>query len=299
MALAALMNACHGAEAGATTRSAAHTAGATAAALAAIVNTNSNTNSSSSSSSSSSVATQELAALVRSRHAGVLARLSSHLPALQLLCTSESVAVLAQALVRSAAIGGDLSGSNSSTITTTAAKLSDSALAAARDERDQLVRVTAAVARATSVTGASHVGGESLAALLVRSGAVGALLSFLPPARRDAISGCATQDTVALAPQWRAPAALAGNVCGALLHLLSDSPAGADVAAVVAQGGSVRSDAAGIEKLLCLFANSADGPVRKNAAICVARLAKVPELKVRIEALRGMEMLVQAGRTLV
>jgi hypothetical protein len=291
MALAALMNACHGAEAGATTRAAAHTAGATAAAIAAIANTNS---SSSSSGCSSSVVTQDLVALVRSRHAGVLARLSSHLPALQLLCSSESVAVLAAALVRSAALGGDLSSNTTATTTAsttvgaTATKMTDSALTAARDERDQLVRVTAAVARATSATGASTAVGESL----VHSGAVRALLSFLPPARSDAISGCATRDTVALAPLWRAPPALAGNVCGALLHLLGDSPAGADVAAVVAQSG-------GIERLLCLFANSADGPVRKNAAICVARLAKVPELKLRIEALRGMEMLVQAGRTLV
>jgi hypothetical protein len=287
MALAALMNACHGAEAGATTRAAVHTAGATAAAIAAIANTNS---SSSSSSTKSGVASQDLPALVRSRHAGVLARLSSHLPALQLLCSSESVAVLAAALVRSATLGGDLSSNTTATTaaSTSAAKMSDSALTAARDERDQLVRVTAAVARATSATGASPGVGESL----VHSGAVRALLSFLPPARSDAISGCATRDTVALAPLWRAPPALAGNVCGALLHLLSDSPAGADVAAVVAQSG-------GIERLLCLFANSADGPVRKNAAICVARLAKVPELKLRIEALRGMEMLVQAGRTLV
>jgi hypothetical protein len=286
MVLAALMNACHGAEAGATTRAAAHTAGATAAALAAIAS-NSTT-----SSSNSSVINRDLAALVRSRHAGVLARLSSHLPALQLLCTSESVAVLAAALVRSAALGGDLSctstaAATTAVVNTAAARMTDSALTAARDERDQLVRVTAAVARATSATGESPV-----AAVLVRSGAVGALLSFLPPARSDAINGCATRDTVALAPLWKAPPALAGNVCGALLHLLSDSPTGVDVAAVVAQSG-------GIERLLCLFANSADGPVRKNAAICVARLAKAPELKVRIEALRGMEMLVQAGRSLV
>ena len=52
----------------------------------------------------------------------------------------------------------------------------------------------------------------------------------------------------------------------------------------------------GIERLLCLYANSEDGPVRKNVAICVAKLAKQPELKQRITELRGMEMLTQAGR---
>ncbi|CAM9377994.1 unnamed protein product, partial [Choristocarpus tenellus] len=53
-----------------------------------------------------------------------------------------------------------------------------------------------------------------------------------------------------------------------------------------------------IPRLVCLFANS--GPpapitVRKNAAICMARLGKIPDHKQVLTELRGMEMIVQTG----
>ena len=60
-------------------------------------------------------------------------------------------------------------------------------------------------------------------------------------------------------------------------------------------GGSV----CGIAKLISAFANSSDGPVRKNAAICLAKLAKNPCAREKIDHLRGMEMLMHAGRNLL
>ncbi|KAG5186749.1 hypothetical protein JKP88DRAFT_308946 [Tribonema minus] len=269
LALAALMNACAGADAGAPARAAAHAAGVTAAALRIL--------------SAAAVAPAAAAppSQLLARSSGLLARLAAaHAPAAAALATPAAARAVAARLAASAALGGDLA----------------AAAAAAREERDQLVRVAAAAARAAAAAGSSGGAGaaDAAAALAVLGGGacVRALVSFLPPARRGA-GGAVTRDSVALAPAWRAPAAVAGNVCGALLHLIGDGSGGsAAAAAAVAEAG-------GIERLLCLFANSEDGPARKNAAICVARLARDCALRPRIEALRGMEMLVQAGRALV
>lgn len=79
---------------------------------------------------------------------------------------------------------------------------------------------------------------------------------------------------------------LAGNACGALLHLLND--ANGPLAKQAISCGA-------IERIISLFSNCTHTTVRKNASICLAKLARNAEYKARITELRGMEMLMAAG----
>jgi len=54
-----------------------------------------------------------------------------------------------------------------------------------------------------------------------------------------------------------------------------------------------------IDSLVTLLANAPDGPVRKNTAIVLARMAKDKSSLARIRELRGMEMLVQLNKRLL
>ncbi len=54
-----------------------------------------------------------------------------------------------------------------------------------------------------------------------------------------------------------------------------------------------------IDSLVALLANAPDGPVRKNTAIVLARMAKDGRSMARIRELRGMEMLLQLNKRLL
>ncbi len=150
---------------------------------------------------------------------------------------------------------------------------------AAAQYQDGLVRILAAAASATpAATTALHAAGG--AATL--SAFIAAALPSLRPS-----AGLRS----------RAPAV--GNACKALIGLADASPEDA------AAGLPPRPDAllaAGacevlVEALKC--AGDDNVPVRKNAAVALARLARHPAAHARIRDLRGMEILVQVSSQLL
>eukprot|EP00752_Nemacystus_decipiens_P002264 g2145.t1 len=269
--------------------------------------------------------------LLAARSAGLLARLCALPAALEAMARPGAVDRIVRAIVRSSSLGGNLldgPAPPASHPNDAAAAESDpveavAATAAARvNERENLVRTLGSILRSKPPTSnpaagdgvrkvgpaapssnvppaaaavAAVVPGGARAHLLAAAeslGLAGALVSFLPPARRDGAEGV-TIASVALRPEWCAPAAVTANACVCLLHLLDGELAGCIAEQVVA--------ADGIPRLISLFANSGgEGgalSARTNAAICLAKLAREPRHKKMIADLRGMEMLVQAGIT--
>lgn len=88
-----------------------------------------------------------------------------------------------------------------------------------------------------------RTGEEHLAKAAERLELAGALVSFLPPARRDGLQGV-TGDSVALRPDWCAPSTVTANVCSCLLHLLGGKETGAIAKQVckACAGGAGQSD---------------------------------------------------------
>eukprot|EP00753_Platysulcus_tardus_P006854 PLAT14640.1.p1 GENE.PLAT14640.1~~PLAT14640.1.p1 ORF type:complete len:834 (+),score=351.78 PLAT14640.1:26-2527(+) len=85
-------------------------------------------------------------------------------------------------------------------------------------------------------------------------------------------------------------AKLVGNLLKSLIFILSHD---------LARTGAILREARGIATLVDLLKETADGPVRKNVAIALAKLARDPATMPRIRELRGMEILVQLGDRLL
>lgn len=165
-----------------------------------------------------------------------------------------------QATVRSSALGGNLFDASAAPATSrphdAATAESDPAEAAAATaaaqvtERENLVRTLGSILRskppptpAAAVDGARKAGSVAAPSSNVPAAVVpedakahlvaaaeelelaGALVSFLPPARRDGAEGV-TVASVALRPEWCAPPAVTANVCVCLLHLLDGELSG-------------------------------------------------------------------------
>ena len=85
------------------------------------------------------------------------------------------------------------------------------------------------------------------------------------------------------------------NAAKVLLAALSNDDAGlrAAVAADLAAHG-------GIEKLVCCLANYKEMPVRRNCAVCLAKLMAIDkDLAPRVRELRGVEMITTLGNALI
>ena len=109
------------------------------------------------------------------------------------------------------------------------------------------------------------------------------LLSLFPAARMAEVKTSSQAATVAAAKvRQEANAHLLGNAAMLLTKCVDDGT-GESARLVVRLGG--------VEQLITLLRDAKNPSVRKNVAICVAKLARTPEAKERITANRGMEML--------
>jgi len=142
-------------------------------------------------------------------------------------------------------------------------------------EREHLVRILAALIDGTN------------ARTLLDHDSVRSLTRCLPEPRKD-IGSVVTAETVSLPPHQKISDVFAVSITKCLIHAV-DSPY-----------CSSFCDELGPERMVSLLANSKDGPVRKNAAIIIAKIVKGGgAVADRIRALRGMEMILQMGNRLV
>ncbi|CAM9250033.1 unnamed protein product [Chrysoparadoxa australica] len=250
LALAALMNAC--VEPSGAFRASVHELGGVTLLLATLA-----------------VPEERMQAETRSRVAGALYRVMGFASAVRAVAAPRAFRVVLQAL------------KGASTATGTQRLKQEKG--PINDLREHLIRIIASVLKLSELRTAA------LMDEIKKAGTIQCLLHLLPPARRDALAGKVTRDTVALAPEWRVSEALGANICSCLIHLLDDlaSPA---VQQIALSGG--------IEQLLSLFANSSTA-VRKNAAVCIAKMARHADWKGRIEELRGIEMLLETSKSIV
>ena len=153
------------------------------------------------------------------------------------------------------------------------------------DERDGLLRAVAGALAYEKAPGA--------VAAFLASGGYDVLVSLLPAPRRDL--GAVTARSVSQTPAESVSTQCAGNACKALLAALGNDDAAlrTAVAERLAAGDAV-------ERLVCALANFKDMPVRRNCAVCLAKLmAACPATKDRIRDLRGIEMITILGNALV
>ena len=92
-------------------------------------------------------------------------------------------------------------------------------------------------------------------------------------------------------PRHHPSVQIAGNACKCMIACVSD-PTSAQVNILVSKGKL-------IETVIDVIRSTNDPSTRKNAAITLARLAKDPGHMVKIRELRGMEILMTLGRSIV
>ena len=87
-------------------------------------------------------------------------------------------------------------------------------------------------------------------------------------------------------------AQLAGNASKLLIAALDDAAA--------PRAARLRAaPQCALERLVALFANFREQSVRKNVAVAIAKAVREPAAMARVRELRGMEMLVQIGNSLL
>jgi hypothetical protein len=146
------------------------------------------------------------------------------------------------------------------------------------DERSHLIRVIASVSKLPS---------ECLVVAEKRD-MVKTLLRIFPEPRKELNE--ITPSSVILPPPEPASTLVLGNVARCLMPL-ADDPNNADI---LYRKASLH----GVEKLICAMATCADMRVRKNIAILLAKGARNPETRSKIERFRGMQMLIDMQKEL-
>ena len=182
-----------------------------------------------------------------------------------------------------ATTGAGATAKNSSTISSSAGKATTAATATATavpamekwqtDERGHYVRILASITLST----------EQLISIGMQEKVVPALLSLLAQPRTDA--GTVTPQSVILMPFTAVSALITGNIARCLMPY-AEQPAG--IAALYGDKKLM-----GIEKLICSMASCTDMRVRKNIAILLAKGCRDAEVRERVTALRGMQMIVE------
>lgn len=117
---------------------------------------------------------------------------------------------------------------------------------------------------------------------------VESILRVFPSPRKE--MGEITPSSVVLPPSTPIAALIIGNAARCLMPLADD-----------AKNGEIlfkKAGLSGVEKLICSLANCTDMRVRKNIAILLAKGARVPEVRAKIESFRGMQMLVELQKHL-
>ena len=181
-----------------------------------------------------------------------------------------------------ATTGAGATAKNSSTIYSSAGKAATTAATATAvpamekwqtDERGHYVRILASITLST----------EQLISIGMQEKVVPALLSLLAQPRTDA--GTVTPQSVILMPFTAVSALITGNIARCLMPY-AEQPAG--IAALYGDKKLM-----GIEKLICSMASCTDMRVRKNIAILLAKGCRDAEVRERVTALRGMQMIVE------
>jgi hypothetical protein len=147
------------------------------------------------------------------------------------------------------------------------------------DERAHYVRILASL---------SSPPAECLAVGMAEN-VLPALLAIFPTPREDC--GEITATSVTLVPHDLASALVLGNAARCLMPY-------ADVPAYAEQLYGAKSKLQGVEKLICAMASCPDMRVRKNIAILLAKGCRVPGVRERMTALRGMQMMVELQNSL-
>jgi hypothetical protein len=146
------------------------------------------------------------------------------------------------------------------------------------DERSHLIRVIASISKLSS---------ECLVVAEKKS-MVKTLLRIFPEPRKELNE--ITPSSVILPPPEPASPIVLGNVARCLMPL-ADDPKNADAI-------YRRANLHGVEKLICAMATCTDMRVRKNIAILLAKGARNPETRSKIERFRGMQMLIDMQKEL-
>lgn len=146
------------------------------------------------------------------------------------------------------------------------------------DERSHLIRVIASISKLSS---------ECLA-IAEKNEMVKTLLCLFPEPRKELNE--ITPSSVTLPPSDPASPILLGNVARCLMPL-ADDPKNADI---LYRKASLH----GVEKLICAMATCTDMRVRKNIAILLAKGARNPETRSKIDRFRGMQMLIEMQKDL-
>jgi hypothetical protein len=147
------------------------------------------------------------------------------------------------------------------------------------DERAHYVRILASL---------SSPPAECLAVGMAES-VLPALLAIFPTPREDC--GEITATSVTLVPHDLAPALVLGNAARCLMPY-------ADVPANAEQLYGTKTKLQGVEKLICAMASCPDMRVRKNIAILLAKGCRMPGVRERMTALRGMQMMIELQNSL-
>eukprot|EP00607_Mallomonas_marina_P007394 CAMPEP_0182420456 /NCGR_PEP_ID=MMETSP1167-20130531/5277_1 /TAXON_ID=2988 /ORGANISM="Mallomonas Sp, Strain CCMP3275" /LENGTH=975 /DNA_ID=CAMNT_0024596427 /DNA_START=14 /DNA_END=2941 /DNA_ORIENTATION=- len=139
------------------------------------------------------------------------------------------------------------------------------------EERSRLIRVMASLETISSVC-------KNIA---IEEKLIHSLLAIFPSPREEL--GEVTATSVILMPKKPVSALLLGNTARCLMPYADDVA----FAKLIYCEESVH----GVEKLICALANCTDIRVRKNMAILIAKGCKIPEVKIKVEKLRGLEII--------
>ena len=141
------------------------------------------------------------------------------------------------------------------------------------EERAHFVRVLANITQPSA----------ACLAVGMQEGILPALLAVLPTPRLDC--GEVTATSVTLVPHDLAPALMLGNAARCLMPYADHATYGAELYTHKAWQG--------VEKLICAMASCPDMRVRKNIAILLAKGCRVPGVREKMTALRGMQMMIE------
>lgn len=141
------------------------------------------------------------------------------------------------------------------------------------EERAHFVRVLANITQPSA----------ACMAVGMQEGVLPALLAVLPTPRLDC--GEVTATSVTLVPHDLAPALMLGNTARCLMPYADHATYGAELYTNKAWQG--------VEKLICAMASCPDMRVRKNIAILLAKGCRVPGVREKMTALRGMQMMIE------
>ena len=144
--------------------------------------------------------------------------------------------------------------------------------------------------------------------MAVDSNLISVLLTCLPPSCIDLIGNGVTKDTVFMPyrisndNRWTVVDGsdgrivvdlnMCGNIAKCIINVINQVNNHSDKTSLLARLVEDMSNGGGVEKLVSLFSNASQGPVRKNAGIALAKLALAHEsMYNRLKELNGLQIL--------